>query len=155
MPRLTSSALSLQLTLFTTTAGDNLEHIITEYSQHFRSKICDSQLFAHVFFGKSTKLFPRCLSMLVSFEDLFSLEIHEHSELPVGDRWDLAPIGLRVVVEVPRVALEADLGHDGRLQLLVVHLLPVHTLEPSKKMVIHLYFKQHTFSADYFPKIAV
>ena len=59
------------------------------------------------------------------------LKVLEHPELPVGDAGHLAPVCLRVVVEVPGVAIIADLGHDGRLELLVVNLLPVNILEPS------------------------
>ena len=62
------------------------------------------------------------------------LEVLEHPELSVGDAGDLPPVSLRVVVKVPGVAVVADLGHDGRLQLLVIHLLPVHALEPPANM---------------------
>ena len=59
------------------------------------------------------------------------LKVIKHPELPVGDAGHLAPVCLRVVVEVPGVAIIADLGHDGRLELLVVNLLPVNILEAS------------------------
>lgn len=64
--------------------------------------------------------------------DLF-LEVIKHPELSVGDAGHLAPVSLGVVVEVPGVAIVAHLGHDRRLQLLVVDLLPINILEPSAK----------------------
>lgn len=61
------------------------------------------------------------------------LKVIKHPELPVGDAGHLAPVSLRVVVEVPGVAIVTNFGHDGRLQLFVVNLLPVNILEPSGK----------------------
>ena len=63
-------------------------------------------------------------------EESTLLKVLEHPELPVGDTGHLAPVCLRVVVEVPGVAIVADLGNDWRLELLVVNLLPVNILEP-------------------------
>ena len=68
-----------------------------------------------------------------SQNDPLFLEVIKHPELPVGDAGHLAPVSLGVVVEVPGVAVVAHLGHNRRLQLLVVDLLPVNILEPSAK----------------------
>ena len=98
------------------------------------SKRVELRLFSVFFFSRNH--YPPSLSYFrgtaIHSLDIF-LKVIKHPELPVGDAGHLAPVGLRVVVEVPRVAIVTNFGHDGRLQLFVVNLLPVNILEPSGK----------------------
>ena len=88
-----------------------------------------------VYFSRNN--YPQSLSwFLGKYQLSILLKVLEHPELPVGDAGHLTPVCLRVVVEVPGVAIVADLGHDGRLELLVVNLLPVNILEPSKNEMV-------------------
>ena len=59
-------------------------------------------------------------------------EILKHPELSLTDTRHLPPVSLGILVKIARVSIITNLGNYGRLQLLVVDLLPVNIFEPSK-----------------------
>ena len=74
-------------------------------------------------------------------------EVFKHGHLAVGEGLPGPPVVLRIVVEVPCVALKLHDRHNRRLQLLLVNLIPVYLLEPpadngypKRKKGVDIYF---------------
>ena len=54
------------------------------------------------------------------------LEIIKHPELSLGNTWHLSPVRFWIIVKISGVSIVAHFWDDRRLQLFVIHLLPVH-----------------------------